>query len=609
MDEFLKIRWKQEHFSEFEKQPEFIKDDALAQSFINKSFDTSPSVLFKCTIDKSIYKLLKSEEKLFIPCENIYFTTHTKSSLGSQKHFICLKALQLIESNKAADKYSDEEKNYIKTYQDLLPQIQNEHEKYQNFSKEMWNKDLLGLKRIGPMNMKYATRHWQNQCKRYLDYPSHYKDASIISWLYTEEDGQFDFVCMGNVLEVGTVSKFSQPSFRKTCTFNSLSLPGISDMQIKFNSQLPVSKDMNINSILEQHNIEVVLSSSALKCLLDNTNLKVKWHIPVVIKNVSLKRADGTVTYRKVVFVDKPLPKQNPNNLDMTNLCVKHLLKTNLCPYVAFSYNATDIPIEDKKSDGRNMENTSTVSQHKKIHHNAQYRIWNIKNNGSHCSLLKNKSKPFNMNILIRSKLAACDMAENGNLFPVILMPKTEQQLMLGANILSKSELSRAYTSLYFTPYSQLYRARVFPRPVQLVAIDKCNIAKICYEAAQHYQYKPNPYVLQKIVAHLVKQDVGEYLLHHMPKHEAFISIMKKCDPSVPDSYSLPEALANCKHDSESSNIPWLPIDVNYILPVFKAKNRMPGLFTPMSGKEYRTKKKREQKQRKKAGQVKDTTK
>lgn len=66
----------------------------------------------------------------------------------------------------------------------------------------MWNKDLLGLKRIGPMNMKYATRHWQNQCKRYLDYPSHYKDASIISWLYTEEDGQFDFVCMGNVLEV-----------------------------------------------------------------------------------------------------------------------------------------------------------------------------------------------------------------------------------------------------------------------------------------------------------------------------------------------------------------------------------------------------------------------
>lgn len=108
---------KQEHFSEFEKQPEFIKDDALAQSFINKSFDTPPSVLFKCTIDKSIYKLLKSEEKLFIPCENIYFTTHTKSSLGSQKHFICLKALQLIESNKAADKYSDEEKNYIKTYQ------------------------------------------------------------------------------------------------------------------------------------------------------------------------------------------------------------------------------------------------------------------------------------------------------------------------------------------------------------------------------------------------------------------------------------------------------------------------------------------------------------
>lgn len=52
-------------------------------------------------------------------------------------------------------------------------------------------------------------------------------------------------------------------------------------------------------------------------------------------------------------------------------------------------------------------------------------------------------------------------MAENGNLFPVILMPKTEQQLMLGANILSKSELSRAYTSLYFTPYSQLYRGKI----------------------------------------------------------------------------------------------------------------------------------------------------
>lgn len=49
---------------------------------------------------------------------------------------------------------------------------------------------------------------------------------------------------------------------------------------------------------------------------------------------------------------------------------------------------------------------------------------------------------------------------EQGTLQPVILKPKLENQPNLGARIASKEELANDWTTLFFIPFSNLYRSK-----------------------------------------------------------------------------------------------------------------------------------------------------
>ena len=63
-----------------------------------------------------------------------------------------------------------------------------------------------------------------------------------------------------------------------------------------------------------------------------------------------------------------------------------------------------------------------------------------------------------------------------------------------------------------------------------MICIEKCNIQKVVAEAQTHYQYKPQLAlgVLQKVFEETAKLEPGNYLLQHLPKHEAFVSILKE---------------------------------------------------------------------------------
>lgn len=78
--------------------------------------------------------------------------------------------------------------------------------------------------------------------------------------------------------------------------------------------------------------------------------------------------------------------------------------------------------------------------------------------------------------VLIRSKLDGCEVniwfllvgsllkivslqaLDDGKLQPVILSPKMEYQLEFGGNTPTKAELSKEWNSLFFRPFSKLYR-------------------------------------------------------------------------------------------------------------------------------------------------------
>lgn len=123
-----------------------------------------------------------------------------------------------------------------------------------------------------------------------------------------------------------------------------------------------------------------------------------------------------------------------------------------------------------------------------------------------------------------------------------------EYQLEFGGSIASKSELSREWTSLFFRPFSKLYRGIIlfnFPEKVftlfiisvridatnyQVIMNENCSMQKVNTEAMIHHQYKPHLSlgVLHRICVELSQCAPGNYLLHHSPKQGAFLSILKE---------------------------------------------------------------------------------
>lgn len=63
-----------------------------------------------------------------------------------------------------------------------------------------------------------------------------------------------------------------------------------------------------------------------------------------------------------------------------------------------------------------------------------------------------------------------------------------------------------------------------------VVYVDKCHIQKIAAEAQTHHQFRPNLGlgILEQTLETLITLEPGNYLLQHLPKHGAFIAILKE---------------------------------------------------------------------------------
>lgn len=132
------------------------------------------------------------------------------------------------------------------------------------------------------------------------------------------------------------MARFSKPNLTDICLLKIKSLPQSDNFQL--NSKLPVSQDQNIDKLLEKHPVDVVISSSALNQLSDYTDTNSKWIIPVVIKWVTVKLPDGIDFKKKVVYIDKVLPKTSPTLHEFRYYGIKKLVKSNFCHFEAFRY-------------------------------------------------------------------------------------------------------------------------------------------------------------------------------------------------------------------------------------------------------------------------------
>lgn len=87
-----------------------------------------------------------------------------------------------------------------------------------------------------------------------------------------------------------------------------------------FSYKLPVSEDINCQKLAESNNVDLVISSSGLKCLVNNigpTNSN-SWILPFIIK----KHND-----KNIIYIDKPAPPVASTIPEKNTWVYKYILK------------------------------------------------------------------------------------------------------------------------------------------------------------------------------------------------------------------------------------------------------------------------------------------
>jgi hypothetical protein len=587
MNEFVKLTWRK-NVTDEDLEQHFLSEEAASDCYIFKSFNKPLRVQPKKKV-----KLHLAKEK-HVPGLKYYHLIRRRSLLTKAQKRHCLAAVKLLQSGKKHDLLTEREKYGLKLYNECQPKILEENRNFLEHVKNIWMKHKDKRLRTKKGIYNYSWENLKRSIARYLDYPQYYQEVCTVCLNYDESEATVDFQHVGLALETGTLARFAHPNLKEPTLLRLNVLQKISD-SVLVNSKLPVSQDENIPKLLQNHKFDIVISSSGLKQIIDYTNTRTKWIIPVVVKEIEINNSDGGISKKKIVFVDKVLPKVNPSISDLNYYAYKRLLKLNFCQYEAFNYPFEETPIEtetavEPKESGEDnteapvAENTEdgTIVQTKNrtIHHNVNYRTWNVKKTTSQNTLMKNQIKDEEINLLVRCKLDACEDAEGGVLYPVVVRPKIEQQLQYGANVASKSELARDWTTLFFRLYSNLYRARIYSPMSEIISVEKCTIQKVFSEAVTQHDYKPilGLGVLQKVLSELVKLNCGNYILQHLPKHESFVSVMKQCNDDTANAFNLHAECEETGVDFQARQN-WLPIDVNYILPAHENHNQIPAVF------------------------------
>lgn len=589
MEAFLKMKWPNRDMELKEKAiSTFIPDELVDDLYLAKHLKSPMN--FNSNSNHEI-------QTKYCPGLDYQFLHTIKSNLDKWQQMQCLKALMIYQTEK--QNLTKEDKQLLDTYNNLKPLIYEENEKFQQTVKKHWTNRKSNPFLIGKPQLRlFSVSCMKGKLPNVRNYPKLYKHKSMVSISYGANDEKLEMVQVQNLLEMGDIGKFQIPSLKSKFEFKIGSLPEVPKM-VKLNSKLPVSKDKNIDNIVENFNTNIVISSSGLKRLIDFTDLNDIWNIPVVVKQVNFKRADNVIEKRNIVFIDKPCPRTT-TIMSLNEKGHKMLLKTNFCQFEAFSYDLVENEIENslvqsidlieklehdilgenkaeipKTEESNEVENT--------IHHNVSYRLWELKQKfEDNKDLMKRTASIRPISVLVRTKLDGCEQTDNGTIRPVIVVPKLEYQLEYGARIPSKSELAKQWASVFFRPYSALYRVLIHAYTSEIITVQSCDATKIINEACTYYNYNPNYGlgVLYKVFSSLMSLTPGNYLLHHTPEHGPFIDLMDTTETMRKGVYNLHNYYKKFKTKPISEKErPWWPIDTNFVLPAHIELQQMPGLF------------------------------
>ncbi|XP_012260230.2 little elongation complex subunit 2-like isoform X2 [Athalia rosae] len=191
------------------------------------------------------------------------------------------------------------------------------------------------------------------------------------------------------------------------------------------------------------------------------------------------------------------------------------------------------------------------------------------------------KTKIEEYKVLVRTRIDGIEKVGDDTWCPVMLVPKLEHQIALGAEAVSAEEAFKQWTTLAYRPNTSLLRVRISAKNAEFIQTERRSVISISNEIKRLYGLNPADSlgVLYNVVRGLKTLKSGNYLLRHTPSTGAFATIYQEAADSFRKNVFDLHSVYENKGFETIPNPPWPPIDKAVITPYHKCFERVPATF------------------------------
>ncbi|XP_012137009.1 uncharacterized protein LOC100874657 isoform X1 [Megachile rotundata] len=572
-----------------------------------------------------------------------------KSKLNTVQHAMCLRVL-LRFSETGKPKLTQTEKEELHNYLDLQQIISQEQDEFLEFAKSKWQERLFKI-----TCEDYINLCWKSKLQYIYKLPRYYSEVTNVPFI-ANKNTEVKFISL--CLQMGELPEIILPSFIKPYMLRVSS----DQLQRRFRPKknicsessvsfkLPVSEDPNCQKLADNNNVDLVISSSGLNCLVNNVDSSYSnsWILPLTIKRHNDKN---------VIYIDKSPPPVASNISEKNNWVYKYILRYFLIPRkhqtseniegyednIFSNINSEELlkleaeyentltqvdnisdstilkkdNIEDTinqpnfrndidstrntlnsdtcsniavdcnaSSFTRNNQGTKQKISEISLEDNVSYKLFSIGPQSSEQNeLIKNVVKEYR--ILVRTKTDGFEVLENNVRRLLMLIPKLEYQVDLGAEAVTLQESLKQWISLIFRPHTFIARVRISAITSEVLQVEYRTAMSISNEIKRLYNIKVESSltIIHNIIQYLQNLAPGRYILRHTVRNGAFATVYKETDSPGKNTFDL-----HTIYGKEFYNLPnsaWIPLDKTIPTPMHKCFERMPAMFFPSNYKTF----------------------
>ncbi|XP_044732443.1 little elongation complex subunit 2-like [Chrysoperla carnea] len=334
MEYFRSLPWRVSTCQQLNNLYDYVTEESLAKLPI---LQKSSEELFTNLFNK--YEKIKNREKQIQKKNDDYVRGYrpipelATTELTIQDHKEYLELLKYyVEGNQ---RLTPQIKNSMMLTQNLEPKIQAERQKYAKFVEDQWK--LNGKERCEQIQNAIETffdEEWIKRIQIIDQYPPYYSTERMIP-IVPKEEFTIEMKCVNNLFEMGNIQFFPKQPDKKRIF---LDPNKIKHSDFYNYSNEPVSLDPTAEKLAICNKVDIVISASGIKNIMNNhAPYHKSWNLPVKIKEHSIT-VDGKTISKKIIYIDKALPKNCLNNVQKNYWVYKKILKPNFCKGTAHRF-------------------------------------------------------------------------------------------------------------------------------------------------------------------------------------------------------------------------------------------------------------------------------